>query len=72
MLRDGIIEPSNSPWNSPIIVVPKKADASGKKKWRIVVDFRKLNDVTIVDSFPIAIILEILDVLGNSRYFFHH
>jgi hypothetical protein len=49
--------------------VPKKADASGKKKWRIVVDFRKLNDVTIGDSFPIPIIPEILDALGNSRYF---
>jgi len=47
MLRDGIIVSSNSPWNSPILVVPKKEDASGKKKWRIVVDFRKLNDVTI-------------------------
>ena len=32
MLRDGIIGPSNSPWNSPILVIPKKADASGKKK----------------------------------------
>ncbi|PNF14896.1 hypothetical protein B7P43_G05140 [Cryptotermes secundus] len=69
MLQDGIIAPSNSPWNSPILVVPKKADASGKKKWRIVVDFRKLNDVTIGDSFPIPVISEVLDALGNSRYF---
>ena len=30
MLRDGIIVHSNSPWNSPILVVPKKEDASGK------------------------------------------
>ena len=69
MLRDGIIAPSVSPWNSPILVVPKKADASGKKKWRIVVDFRKLNEVTIGDSFPIPVISEILDTLGNSKYF---
>jgi len=69
MLRDGIIVPSNSPWNSPILVVPKKEDASGKKKWRIVVDFRKLNDVTIGDSFPIPVISEILDALGKSKYF---
>jgi len=47
MLRDGIIVPSNSPWNS-ILFVAKKEDVSGKKKWRIL-DFRKLNDVTIVE-----------------------
>jgi hypothetical protein len=31
MLPDGIIGPSTSPWNWPILVIPKKADASGKK-----------------------------------------
>lgn len=61
MLRDEIIAPSSSPRNSPILVTPKKSDASGKKKWRIVVDFRKLNDVTIGDSFLIPVISEILD-----------
>lgn len=40
MLRDEIMQPSTSPWNSPVLVVHKKADASGKNKWRIVVDFR--------------------------------
>jgi hypothetical protein len=56
MFRDGIIEPSTSLWNSHILVIPKKADASRRKKWRIVVEFRKLNDVTIGDSFPIPVI----------------
>jgi len=69
MLRDGIIVPSTSPWNSPILVVPKKADTSGRKKWRIAVDIRKLNDVTTGDSSPISIISEILDALGKSKYF---
>ena len=69
MLRDGIIVPSTSPWNSPILVLHKKADASGKKKWRIVVDFRKLNDVTFIYSFPTPVISEILDALGKSKYF---
>jgi len=34
-----------------------------------VVDFRKLNDVTLGDSFPIPIISDVLNSLGNSRYF---
>jgi hypothetical protein len=69
MLEDGIIQPSQSPWNFPILVVPKKLDASGKRKWRICVDFRKLNDVTVGDSFPIPNIQDILDKLGRARYF---
>jgi hypothetical protein len=69
MLADGVIQHSISPWNFPILVVPKKADSSGKVKWRVVVDFRKLNDVTLGDSFPIPIISDVLNSLGNSRYF---
>jgi hypothetical protein len=53
MLKEGIITSSKSEWNFPLIVMPKKMDASGKKKWRICVDFRKLNDVTIGDSYPL-------------------
>ena len=69
MLRDGIIVPSSSPWSSPISTIPKKLDASGKKKCRICVDFRKMNDVTFGDSFPLPVISEILDALGKSKYF---
>jgi hypothetical protein len=69
MLEQGIIRPSNSAWSSPIWVVPKKADASGKVKWRIVVDFRKLNDKTVDDKYPIPNIADVLDKLGNCQYF---
>jgi hypothetical protein len=69
MLSDGVIAPRTSPWNSPNLAVPKKPDASGKKKWRIVVDFRKFNDITVGDSFPIPVISGVLDALGNSKYF---
>lgn len=69
MLADGIIQNSISPWTSPIWIVPKKMDASGKKKWRIVVDYRKLNEKTIDDKFPIPNMDEILDKLGRSVYF---
>lgn len=69
MLLQGIIRPSNSAYNSPIWVVPKKIDNSGKQKWRIVVDYRRLNEVTIDDKFPIPNIESIFDKLGRAQYF---
>lgn len=72
MLEQNIITPSNSPWSSPIWVVPKKLDASGQRKWRIVIDvlgdYRNLNDITIGETYPIPQITEILDQLGKSQY----
>jgi len=69
MLEDAIIQQSQSTWNFPILVVPKKLDASGKRQWRICVDFRKLHDVTVGDNFPMPNIQDILDKLGRARYF---
>lgn len=69
LLRDGIIRPSRSPYNSPIWVVPKKEDSSGRKKYRLVVDFRKLNAVTIPDKYPIPEVTEVLSNLGGNQYF---
>lgn len=69
MLADGLIQRSKSAWNAPLLIVPKKDSTEAKKKWRIVVDFRKLNDVTIADSFPLPNITDILDQLGKSKYF---
>lgn len=69
MLEEGIIKHSTSPYNAPILVVPKKTDASGKPKLRVVVDFRKLNDATVGDSFPIPLIDEVLNAFGKSKYF---
>lgn len=69
MLSQGIIKESNSPYNSPLWIVPKKADNSGKQKWRIVIDYRKLNEVTVSDKFPIPNIDNILEKLGKAQYF---
>ena len=69
MLSDGVFQHSISPWNSPISVVSKKLDSSCKRKWRFVVDFRKLNDITVGDSFPIPVISDVLDSLGKSKHF---
>ena len=59
--------PSKSEWNFPLVVVPKKMDASGKQKWRICIDFRKLNEASIGDSFPLPNIQDILDKIGRAK-----
>lgn len=70
LLRDGIIRKSCSPYNSPIHVVTKKGlDQNGKQKLRMVIDFRKINDKTISDRYPIPDISVILANLGKSRFF---
>ena len=68
LLEDGIIAIRHSPWNSPLLV-PKKAGPDGKRKWRLVVDFRKLNEKTVGDAYPLPDIIEILDQLSQSKYF---
>ena len=69
MLDEGIVRHSYSPWNSPLLVVPKKPDSNGNRKWRVVVDYRKLNEVTTPDAFPLPNIEDILGQLGESEYF---
>lgn len=69
MLEDGIIEESRSVWSSPLLLVPKKLDSTGVKKWRIVIDYRKLNDQIQDDKFPLPNITDILDSLSGALYF---
>jgi len=69
LLEDGIITKSGSPWNSPFLVVPKKVGPDVKRKWRLLVDFRKLNEKTVEDDYPLSDITEILDQLCKSKYF---
>lgn len=71
MLENNIIEPAKSPWSSPLLIVPKKADANGEKKWRVVIDYRELNERIIADKFPLPNITEILDSLAGSILFSH-
>jgi len=69
LLAKDIVKPSNSPYNSPIWIVPKKPDSSGNKRWRMVVDYRRLNEKTIGDAYPLPNISDILDQLGSAKYF---
>ena len=61
LLRNGLIEPSKSLWSFPVILVPKK-----NGKWKMVVDYWKLNDITIKDAYPLPYIEEILFSIGNK------
>lgn len=69
LLKQNIIRESNSPWSCPVHIVPKKPDASGQVKWRLVIDYRRLNDKTIEDKYPLPNINDILDKLGRAQYF---
>ena len=69
LINNDIIEESESPYNSPLWIVPKKPDSQGNKRWRLVIDFRALNENTIASAYPLPNIAEILDQLGCSKYF---
>lgn len=71
MIRDDIIEHTNSEWNSPILLVPKKSSSNNEKKWRLVIDYRKINQVIENDKFPLPNITDILDSLAGAAYFTH-
>lgn len=68
MVEQGLAEPSISQWNAPVLLVPKKG-AKSASDYRLVIDYRRLNDVVEDDKFPIPEINEILDGLGNAKYF---
>lgn len=70
LLKNGVIEKSFSPYNSPIWIVPKKGfDENGRPKKRLVIDFKKLNSQTIADKFPIPDITMMIQNLGNAKIF---
>lgn len=69
MLDNDIIEETTSEWSSPVLLVPKKTDKSGERKWRLVIDYRQLNNRVQDDKFPLPNISEILESLAGNIYF---
>lgn len=63
MLADDVVEPSSSPWNNPVTLVPK-SDGS----WRFCLDSRKLNAISKHDAYPVPYISQMLDQLGKAKY----
>lgn len=64
MLQQGVIQPSSSPWSSPVIMVKKKNGS-----WRFCIDYRKLNAATHRDAYPLPRVDATLDSLAGSTFF---
>jgi hypothetical protein len=64
MLEVGIIKPIQSYFSTPMVMVHMKHNS-----WRMCLDYRELNKITIKDKFPIRIIDELLDELHGVVYF---
>ena len=64
MLKCGVISKSRSPYAAPIVLVRKKY-----RSFRLFIDYRGLNKVTIKNKFPIPFINEMMDELYGAKYF---
>ena len=67
LLSAGVISESNSPWNSPMVVVRKKTD-DGSLKIRCCLDLRGINKLIKLVPYAMPRITDIMDSLGNAKY----
>jgi hypothetical protein len=60
----GIVRDSNSQWGFPVVMVPKKTGG-----YRMCIDYRALNEITVRDSYPLPDIKDCLDALSGMQFF---
>ena len=63
LVENGVARKSESPWTSPIHLVPKG------ESWRVCGDYRRLNNVTEKDAYPMPNINALYSVLHGSKIF---
>ncbi len=64
MVENGICRPSNSPWSSQVLLTKKKDGTM-----RFCIDYRKLNDITVKDDYPIPNMRDLIDDIQGSIFF---
>lgn len=64
LLESGVVQPSTSPFSSPVILVKKR-----DQTWRLCVDYRHLNALSCKTKFPLPVIDELLDELSGAAWF---
>lgn len=68
MKDKGVISEASTEWSAPVILVSKKS-TDETRRYRFVADFRGLNKVTQVPSFPMPLVQENIDRLSGNQYF---
>ena len=68
MLENELIRPSNSPWCSPVLQAKRKLP-DGTIKYRFCVDLKKVNSVTVKDSYSIPRINDTVEALSGAKYY---
>jgi hypothetical protein len=69
MLKDGMIEASRSPWAASALVVPKWNPDGTVKGWRLVIDYRLVNAITVRFQYPMPRIDDVFDSVGGAKFF---